>query len=84
MDKNSFRVPRTKAMSFMTDYKTAWLNAQKFFSILKKEERFTISELENGTHVVRLDIKGKNINRFRDSLAKKIFNYMSLWKMDSF
>ncbi len=57
--------------SFMSDYKTAWLNAQKNFSILKKEERFTISELENGTHVVRLDIKGKDMNRFKDSLAKK-------------
>ncbi|MBK7969846.1 MAG: hypothetical protein IPK08_13395 [Bacteroidetes bacterium] len=59
------------ADSFITDYKNAWLNAQKFFSILKKEERFIISELENGTHVVRLDIKGKDINRFRNSLAKK-------------
>ena len=59
------------ADSFMTDYKSAWLNAQKFFSILKREERFTISEWENGTHVVRLGIKGKDINRFRESLAKK-------------
>lgn len=59
------------ADTFMNDYKTAWLNAQKFFSILKKEERFIISEFENGTHVVRLDIKGKDINRFRNSLAKK-------------
>lgn len=59
------------ADSFMTDYKTAWLNAQKFFSILKKDERFTISELENGTHVVRLEIKGKNLTHFKDSLGKK-------------
>jgi threonine aldolase len=59
------------ADTFLPDYKMAWLNAQKFFTILKKEERFIFSELENGTHVVRLDIKGKDINRFRDSLAKK-------------
>lgn len=59
------------ADSFMNDYKLAWTNAQQFFSILKKEERFTISELENGTHVVRLDYKGKNINGFRNSLVKK-------------
>lgn len=59
------------ADTFLNDYKTAWLNAQKFFSILKKEERFIISEFENGTHIVRLDIKGKDINRFRNSLAKK-------------
>lgn len=59
------------ADSFMADYKTAWVNAQKFFSILKKEERFIISELENGTHVVRLDIKGKDPARFMDSLGKK-------------
>jgi threonine aldolase len=59
------------ADSFITEYKTAWLNAQKFFTILKKEEKFIISELENGTHVIRLDIVGKDINRFRNSLAKK-------------
>jgi len=59
------------ADSFITDYKTAWLNAQKFFSILKKEERFIVSEFENGTHVVRLDIKGKDVNRFRNSLSKR-------------
>lgn len=59
------------ADSFINDYKKAWVNAQQFFSLLKKEERFTISELENGTHVVRLDIKAKDINHFRDSLAKK-------------
>ncbi len=58
------------ADSFMNDYKMAWLNAQHFFSILKKEERFTISELENGTHVVRLDIKGKDLTQFKDSLGK--------------
>ncbi len=59
------------ADSFMTDYKTAWQNAQKFFSILKKEERFIISGLENGTHIARLDVKVKDINHFRDSLAKQ-------------
>ncbi|MEO7176009.1 MAG: beta-eliminating lyase-related protein, partial [Saprospiraceae bacterium] len=59
------------ADSFLTDYKSAWLNAQKLFSILKKEERFTFSELENGSHIVRLDIKGKDPNRLRESLAKK-------------
>jgi threonine aldolase len=58
------------ADSFMTDYKMAWLNAQKFFSILQKEERFSISELENGTHIVRLDVKVKDINRFQDAMAK--------------
>jgi threonine aldolase len=56
---------------FMNDYKTAWINARKFFSLLEKEERFIIPELENGTHVVRLDVKGKDLNRFKDSLAKR-------------
>jgi len=59
------------ADSFLNDYRTAWINAQKFFLILKREERFTITELENGTHVVRLDVKGKDLNRFKDSLAKR-------------
>ena len=58
------------ADGFMKDYKMAWMNAQKFFSLIKKEERFTISELENGTHVVRQDVKGKNLIRFKDSLSK--------------
>lgn len=59
------------ADSFLNDYQTAWLNARKFFSLLEKDERFTITELENGTHVVRLDVKGKDPNRLKDSLAKR-------------
>jgi threonine aldolase len=59
------------ADTFMNDYKTAWINGRKFFSLLEKEERFTISELENGTHVVRLDIKGTDLIRFKESLGKK-------------
>ncbi len=58
------------ADSFMTEYKKAWLNAQSFFAILRKEERFTITELEHGTHIVRLDIKGKNLKSFKDLLSK--------------
>ncbi len=56
---------------FMADYKTAWLNAQRFFSLLRKEERFTVSELENGTHVVKLDVKKKNLVQFKDSLSNQ-------------
>jgi hypothetical protein len=59
------------ADSFMNDYKTALINARKFFSLLEKEERFAITELEHGTHVVRLDVKGKDLNRFKDSLGKR-------------
>ncbi|MBK7434407.1 MAG: hypothetical protein IPI66_11215 [Chitinophagaceae bacterium] len=59
------------ADSFLSDYKKAWAHAQQFFTLLRKEERFMITELENGTHVVRLDIKGKDLNRFREALAKK-------------
>lgn len=59
------------ADSFMSDYKAAWRTAQQFFTLLRKEERFTITELENGTHVVRLDIKGTDPDRFREALAKK-------------
>ncbi len=58
------------ADSFLTDYKTAWMHSQECFSILNKNERFRFSELENGSHVVRLEIKGADLNRFRLSLAE--------------
>ncbi len=59
------------ADSFMDDYRKAWLNAQQFFSILQKDERFVITELDNGTHIVRLDLQTKNIQRFREALSAK-------------
>ncbi|MBK7694463.1 MAG: hypothetical protein IPI30_09100 [Saprospiraceae bacterium] len=39
--------------------------------MLRKEERFTVSELENGTHVVKLDVKKKNLVQFKDSLSNQ-------------
>jgi threonine aldolase len=59
------------ADSFMDDYTKAWQNAQVLFSMLKKEERFSVSEFQDGSHIVRLDIKGKNLMRFKDSLKRK-------------
>jgi threonine aldolase len=59
------------ADTFMSDYTKAWQNAQILFSLLNKEERFSISEFEGGSHIVRLDIKGKNLVRFKDSLREK-------------
>ncbi len=59
------------ADGFIDDYKTAWQNAEKFFSLLLKEENFQITKYENGSHIVLLNIKNANNKRFTDSLSKK-------------
>ena len=58
------------ADSFTGDYTTAWKNAEQFFAIIQKEERFTIIKFENGSHIVRLNIQKANLNRFKESLDK--------------
>lgn len=59
------------ADSFIDDYKTALENAEKFFSLIQKEDRFKISRYENGSHIVGLSIKNANFKRFSESLGKK-------------
>lgn len=59
------------ADSFLVDYKTALQNAEKFFSLVQKEERFKIIKYEKGSHVVRLNINNANLKRFSESLNKK-------------
>jgi threonine aldolase len=58
------------ADSFEEDYKKAWQHAETLFYILKKNERFSITHFQNGTHVIKLDVQAKNLSAFRNSLGK--------------
>lgn len=55
---------------FIDDYKTAWSRAEKLFAAIQKDERFRVTRLENGSHVVRLDVKHPNPVRFKEAMAK--------------
>jgi len=59
------------ADGFLEEYKSAWAKASQFINILKKEERFTISYFENGSHIVRLNVSHSNLPRFKENLLKK-------------
>ena len=55
----------------MTEYKHAWTNAEAMFSILEKQEGFEVVRFENGSHIVGLKVKTKNLPGFRDALKKQ-------------
>lgn len=59
------------ADGFMTEYKNAWTNAEAMFSILEKQEGFEVVRFENGSHIVGLKVKTKNMPGFRDALRKQ-------------
>lgn len=59
------------ADSFLDDYKTALQNAEKFISLIQKEDKFNVIKFENGSHIVRLNIKNANLKKFSESLSKK-------------
>ncbi len=59
------------ADSFILDYKAAWHRAETFFSLIQKDERFSIIKFESGSHIVRLNIKKANLSRFAEALSKK-------------
>ncbi|WP_428665167.1 threonine aldolase family protein [Runella sp.] len=57
--------------SFAEDYKQSWQKAETLFSLLQKDERFKITKFENGSHIVGLEVKKANAERFKEALAKK-------------
>ena len=59
------------ADSFIDEYTKAWAKAETFFSMLKKEERFEITQYENGSHVVKLTVRNTDLKKFAAALAKK-------------
>lgn len=59
------------ADSFLDDYKTAWQKAEKFFSLVQKDERFKVEKIPNGSHIVFFYVKSKNLLSFKESLSSK-------------
>ncbi|MBE0538221.1 MAG: hypothetical protein IH620_00800 [Ignavibacterium sp.] len=59
------------ADSFLDDYKTALQNSEKFISLIQKEDKFNVIKFENGSHIIRLNIKNANLKKFSESLSKK-------------
>ncbi|GAB4005527.1 hypothetical protein GCM10028808_05540 [Spirosoma migulaei] len=58
------------ADSFADEYKQAWTKAQQLFTLLRKDERFSIAQFEHGSHIVELTLKNANSTRFKEALAK--------------
>ncbi|MFN8349134.1 MAG: beta-eliminating lyase-related protein [Spirosomataceae bacterium] len=59
------------APRFAEDYTQSWQKAEALFSLLQKEEQFTITKFENGSHIVGLEVKKADTTRFKEALAKK-------------
>lgn len=59
------------ADSFISEYKSAWANAEKFFAEIEKENTCKVVKLENGSHNVQLDIVKTNLAKLREALGKK-------------
>ena len=58
------------ADGFVKEYRDAWSKADKLFAAIQKDERFHIVKLENGSHIVRLDIDHASPARFKEAIAK--------------
>jgi len=56
---------------FINEYKQAWAKAEKIFATLTKSDNFSLEKYDDGTHVVRLNIKGADLKTFRQSLQKR-------------
>ena len=57
--------------NFIDEYKSAFKNAEKFFSLLERNERFKIERYENGTHIFRLLVKNADLDKFKEALDKR-------------
>lgn len=58
------------ADSFADEYQQAWMKAQQLFALLHKDERFSITQFEHGSHIVELTLKNADPVRFKEALAK--------------
>jgi threonine aldolase len=59
------------ADGFAEEYKKAWQNAETLFSLLQKDEKCKVTKFENGSHIVGLEVKNVNANRFKEALNKR-------------
>jgi threonine aldolase len=56
---------------FIDEYSRAWANAEKFFSLIKKQEKTEVIMLDKGSHIVRVNIKNTNLKKLVQYLAKQ-------------
>jgi threonine aldolase len=56
---------------FLEDYKAAWQKAEIIFAELRKNERFEVIMLDNGSHIVRLNVSNTDLGRFSAALMKR-------------
>lgn len=56
------------ADTFVADYAAAWKKAGQLFFKLESTRQFDINSFENGSHIVRMDIPGIDLARFKQSL----------------
>ena len=55
---------------FEEEYQKSWNNAKIFFQEVTKDERFSLEKYENGTHMVRFNIKHPNLKGFVSKLGE--------------
>lgn len=55
---------------FEEEYQKSWNNAKIFFQEVTKDERFSLEKYENGTHMVRFNIKHPNLKGFVSKLRE--------------
>jgi len=57
--------------NFISDYKSAYVKAEKLFSLLEKSDHFKIEKFPDGTHVFKLLVNGCDLNKFKEGLNKR-------------
>jgi threonine aldolase len=56
---------------FIDEYKAAWAKAESIFTILANSAKFQLEKFDDGTHVVRLNIKGADLKKFQQALQRR-------------
>lgn len=59
------------ADQFIDEYSKAWKNAEGIFETLRKEPRFEVIPYESGSHIIRVNVKNADLNRFSASMLKR-------------
>ena len=57
--------------NFLDDYKLAYSNAEKLFSLLENNEHFKIERFDNGTHIFKLIVRNCDLIGFKEALNKR-------------
>ena len=62
---------------FEQAYQKSWNNAIIFFQEVTKDERFSLETYENGTHIIRFNIKHPNLKGFVSKLGEHQISLLS-------